>query len=556
MIPPPSTNLVGEYDFSTPKVWCNSCSSYSCEHSPSTIFVLGVPKLCYSPEQIVNSFQADAPVHSSCELDVRAFSHNVRSFTDSDDNSMLSETREAYLLFLNELPMPSHFCFFQETRSPHKIISLKDYICVSSGCQNFSLGVEIWICKTLIFLSKSNGCVRKEALDVSSICVIHKDPRILLSSATFGSQVLYLCNVHGPHSKFGNTVRIQFWKTLGCTLHCYVKDFSKLIMMGDFNCKLGVGEARSVGSLGSDTISPVGKCIAEVLDSVNLFCPSTFASSFKGSNHHTYTHWSGTHHRIDFSAIHSSCINPMSSTIDVTCGCLGDHDGICTSATLVVSHSPSVKSPKFDPDLFSDASACQSFNVEIEMGSFNSPWADATSRIHYFNNYVHQALCNTFPMRIQARNREYISDATRFIILQRKAVRRHHKRAVSDNLPTFVVQHYRALFLKLRADARASARKDFRNVVDKAVSNMNHRSDIANLKQFFSIKNSLAPKRTMIPKTVISSGSVSYSNDTELATAFEDHFVEILDGNRIDLVSACRSFLIDNVLNMSDYNLI
>ena len=74
---------------------------------------------------------------------MRCFSHNVRSLTVSDDCSMLSDTREAYLMFLNELPKPSHFCFFQRTRSPHKIASLVDYVCVSSGCTNFSLGVEI-----------------------------------------------------------------------------------------------------------------------------------------------------------------------------------------------------------------------------------------------------------------------------------------------------------------------------------------------------------------------------------------------------------------------------
>ena len=157
----------------TPKAYCNVCDSYFCCHSPALVLKDNKWFLSFTSDQIVANMKPCVNVSVSARIQISVFSHNVSSLDASQ--------REAYCMLIAEQSLETHLVFLQETRSQHGVKQLESHVCVCSGHHNHSLGMEIWLPRSPLVCvhNKKRICA---SIDMSSLCIIHCDPRFLLVS--------------------------------------------------------------------------------------------------------------------------------------------------------------------------------------------------------------------------------------------------------------------------------------------------------------------------------------------------------------------------------------
>ena len=129
---------------------------------------------------------------------------------------------------------------------------------------------------------------------------------------------------------------------------------------------------------------------------------ASFCEFFKGDEWNTYTHHSGTKHRIDFICIPQASrhLPQISRAIDIGySNAIADHDAVMNDVSLCVSCSRPVFSQiKYDTSLFESELHARHFRDIIDKASFNLHFWDNTSMVSYFNKYVLWALSIAFPM--------------------------------------------------------------------------------------------------------------------------------------------------------------
>jgi hypothetical protein len=450
-------------------VYCNICCSFACKHTPSRKKVDGAIKLFYDASLIMDFCNKDS---SAYEMSVRVtlLSHNVQSMCDQ---VTVSDNRVSYLEFVRENPY-SIACF-QETRSAPCMKIINNYMCVASGHKNFSFGVEIWICLDPVFECYDNvsGARHRISVDVRSFMTVHSDPRFLVISFSIAGQYYYAANVYAPHIKYGVSYCINFWKQVRHVLFSKVHTFKHLFFVGDFNTKLGGIVNSAVGDFASDKSNAVGRFVSELICELQLTIPATFSGCHDGSDTFTFTHSSGTTHRIDFICIPKTACNVTAGTLDIPTSNAMDHNAVRNNFDISCIRAVSEKQPRFDHLLFEDDDCCRCFEFECRQGTFEMPWLDNSSRLHYFNQYTHTALCGCFPLRVVCRRKPYISDSTRFIILSRKCARAELKRAKHTRAPRFVVMHFAGIFRGWVKKVRKSISSDFKNHLHTSLNVMN-----------------------------------------------------------------------------------
>ena len=135
------------------------------------------------------------------------------------------------------------------------------------------------------------------------VCNIYGDySRLSVSFELFGAP-LCVVNVHALHQSHGISNCIAFWLDTHDKILQYVPKLSNMILLGDFNTKLGGEISDCIGSFSADVPNKVGKALHRYLSKLKLTVPCTFSDHFKGDHTHTFTFHSGSTHRIDFIAV-------------------------------------------------------------------------------------------------------------------------------------------------------------------------------------------------------------------------------------------------------------
>ena len=87
-----------------------------------------------------------------------------------------------------------------------------------------------------------------------------------------------------------------------------------------------------------------------------MFAPAISSQFFKGDVSHTYTHHTGSKHRIDYILIPqaSRSLPQIARVVDIGYGVAGaDHDAVVHDVSLFIAKSkPSCSIVKYDPDKF------------------------------------------------------------------------------------------------------------------------------------------------------------------------------------------------------------
>ena len=156
------------------------------------------------------------------------------------------------------------------------------YVLYSSGHLSHSLGIEAWISidKTFELFDFYSGKVLECFVDHELVCFIYGDPRLLIVSFELFGAPIYVANVHALHQSHGVRVCIAFWQEVCVKIVEFVPNLSNLILLGDFNTKLGGAVSECIGNFAADSLNKVGRCVHDQLTKLKLAVPSAFRIVF------------------------------------------------------------------------------------------------------------------------------------------------------------------------------------------------------------------------------------------------------------------------------------
>ena len=98
-------------------------------------------------------------------------------------------------------------------------------------------------------------------------------------------------------------------------------DLSKAVFPGDFNLRFGSLASNAVGKFAAQKQSPGAKSLHSWMTLNGFFLPATFEKYHDASPSHTYTHSSGSKHRIDYIMINNNAQEYpcVCGTVDLDC---------------------------------------------------------------------------------------------------------------------------------------------------------------------------------------------------------------------------------------------
>jgi len=363
--------------------------------------------------------------------------------SDASEWPAASENRALLLEFFNVYKY--NIICLQETRTLAGKTVCGDFVCVSSGrtagradtgissgLKAPMHGCETWIPIGFPFrVTLPSGKCVDFFVESDQICVVFSDPRRLIVSIMLQNIPFYIVNLYAPHQTHGTNTCILWWNETSKIIIKHVPDVSKILLLGDFNTKLGAAQSYAVGDCAPDKENRIGKNVHSILLKLKLSVPATFSQYCTATEHHTFVHHSGSLHRIDFIAMPMDQLSnsPVASTIDVQAQHLGDHRGQQLQSYFTISSSYRSNTATYDVNKFDDYVAHKNFLDEIHKGSFFAPFLDNSSRLHYFNCFVQHALVKWFPLDRHSVRNFHTSEHTRSCVRFRDACRTNVKDA-------------------------------------------------------------------------------------------------------------------------------
>ena len=226
----------------------------------------------------------------------------------------------------------------QEARTPAGSCSGADFrrLCSGATARN-SLGVELWI---------ACGPPWPEC----RAQVLFADHSRLLARLSFLGLQICVCVAHAPHRGHSAFERRTWWERLTalCLLH---GSGSEWIFLLDANCRLGSVVSESVGDWQADDEDDGGALFHSLLLRLQVWLPSTFASSMSGPGGTFLQKMSGELQRCDFVGVPFSW-HAAAARIDacITSGhAVPDHFAAVVRCRLALCvGQPSGRAPRID----------------------------------------------------------------------------------------------------------------------------------------------------------------------------------------------------------------
>ena len=561
-----STYICNSIDLSQPtlsttcNLYCNMCDSFSCSHSPILTESEGVVKAHFDPSVIASSICSKGGSLSTRRVFLNALSYNCMCLSDDSDSSewpSASEDRALLLEFFKAYKY--NIICLQETRTKAGKTVCGDYVCVSSGRtagradsgRTSGLKAPMHGCETWIPIGfpfsvtlPSKKCV-DFFVESDQICVVFSDPRRLIVSIILQDIPIYIVNLYAPHQTHGSNNCIAWWNETSKIIVKHVPDVSKLLLMGDFNTKLGAALSYAIGDCAPDKENRIGKNVHSILLKLKLAVPASFTQYCSALEHHTFVHHSGSLHRIDFIAMPMDQLSnsPDASTIDVQAQHLGDHRGQQLQSYFTISSSYRSNTATYDFNKFDDPVAHMHFLNEIHKGSFFAPFLDNSSRLHYFNCFVQHALVKWFPLDKCSIRNVHTSDHTRSCVKFRESCRNKVKDAKHRGVPNFVVQHHAKQFKAAALSAKFSAQIDYNTRLQQLCADADKAHSSGNLKQFYALRNQICRRKRSQHLVSIHHGDEILTNFLDIKHAFLQHFSLALSGMTADPTEAVAEYL-------------
>ena len=327
----------------SPNLFCHQCKAYACSHSPC----IDYSGMFFYPFSVIGKLPNASHPPISKVVMVSASTFNCISMHEDDDEFDTGKfvTRQALADAFNKM----HCDFFglEETRTVRREFQIPGYYCICSGCDNGNYGVELWIKidSTIRVYDPLNDTYEYVDLSFSQFIVIHRDPRVLLVTTEILGCPVSLCVLHAPHQNHGTKAVKLFWSTFFQLLHLHQIKYDSLIIMGDLNQKFGSILSTSVGNLYPQKQGPGAHCIHDWLTCNSMCFPSTFHGNHDASPSHTYTHHTGSLHRIDYVCVPVVCLQYPCFTYTSDLGLSQCDDHRLSHCSFVCLYKPGAKTP-------------------------------------------------------------------------------------------------------------------------------------------------------------------------------------------------------------------
>ena len=185
----------------------------------------------------------------------------------------------------------------QESRGNQNGVIQHDniYRLVAKGTEQGTHGCELWF-----NLSKPIATIENKPyyVETDKITVLFESPTILIARLQIPGLQIIVGSVHAPQSGTSSQYRDDWWKQLEEQLRPR-RSQDPVIIMGDFNATLPDKINQHIGDLTCGKTNPNSIYLAQLMDKVEVWAPSTFTECHEGTSA-TWTHSSGQTSRLDY----------------------------------------------------------------------------------------------------------------------------------------------------------------------------------------------------------------------------------------------------------------
>ena len=262
-----------------------------------------------------------------------------------------------------------HIVGLQETRSHGQVTRHnQSWWVFQSGCTEAGThGIEIWISKQLPY---GIAGARPLMFLQQHFTVLAFHSRYLLLEVDAPSLQVHILCLHSPFAKSAATDPGQFWQEIDHTLDCVSNAHWPLIVLGDFNAKLGSLQSDAVSNFAAESESELGNLMHRFMLCRSLCAPSTFGCCHSSSSH-TWKVGSKAASRIDYVLVPLGWLDSVVESkvhLDVDLLTEDDHQLVSLSLCLKLRDNQPriIKPPRPCPRSLQDASKVAEFLTDVE----------------------------------------------------------------------------------------------------------------------------------------------------------------------------------------------
>ena len=191
-----------------------------------------------------------------------------------------------------------HVIGLQETRANQQCTFVSEnYLRYVSGSTESRghRGVELWISRSLSVTRDTDHPIYLQDKDVA---VLHSEDDLLVAMVNCAGHLLVVFVCHAPYDG-AEGQRKELWWTKFDTLLTKYRRKGRVVMLGDFNARLGRSMEASIGDRLCERTNDNGERMEAILRNHSLWLPSTY-SSIHASHDETWTHPRGHKSRLDY----------------------------------------------------------------------------------------------------------------------------------------------------------------------------------------------------------------------------------------------------------------
>ena len=232
-------------------------------------------------EEMIPTSAAKAINARSREHQVQIATYNALSISQADLEPGATEfVGRVELMRKTAETLGLHILGIQEARTKQGQIISSTHVRFCSGAERGTAGVELWVALRIPYRSegRTERCFRP-----TDFVVAFATPRELFVSCTAPGFECILIVAHAPHNGEKEEIRRQWWSELQQRIQC-TRAGKDVVIMINANARLLALNTESVGDLGEQREDKNSPCFQELMESLQLFAPSTFS----------YYHWGPT----------------------------------------------------------------------------------------------------------------------------------------------------------------------------------------------------------------------------------------------------------------------
>ena len=296
---------------------------------------------------------------------------------------------------------------------------------VSAGVRG-QAGVELW------FHTAALSQLCGQAVQIQNdVCVWLSTPRLLAASCNFGGVYLDILVGYAPQAGRPADEILQWWDEVNQALS-QVNPKASVILLGDFNCKVGSVCNDFIGDHDADFEDAGGEQFRHVCDNHSLMVPSTWGEWHRGSSA-TFRGPKGNTSRIDYIAIDYKCLQGVVQTYVATEMDLlnGDRDHLVLVLELALEFSVGSRHGFVRKPLY-DRVRAKSFRGDKTHDLFASlpsqTWEQDVNE-HWSNmrEFLQTQAAAYFPKPKRQQRQLYFNEETWNLVCTRKDLRQHHR---------------------------------------------------------------------------------------------------------------------------------